>query len=238
MNRSRERLEGSVERSGLQAILRLEGLRPSEDAGGVVHVPDPDLGALQRKPHALFRRTQRLDGLIPLGDVGAGTERADDLPAVVSQHRVPPLDQPFLARPRQHGVLADRLIAGRELAEPHSERVSQPNRKACLDPIAPQQLVSGPSENGTCVAIRQRDPPFQVQREEDDFRRVQVSLRPVPLTAHGRLRLFALEDLLLEVLGPLLRNPDFPQPLDLDLVVEALELSLALLAARDVPRDR
>ena len=40
----------------------------------------------QRKPHALFRRSQRLDGLIPLGDVGAGTERADDAARVIPQH--------------------------------------------------------------------------------------------------------------------------------------------------------
>ena len=71
---------------------------PSEHPGRVVHVPDPDVRVLQRKPHALFRQPQRLDRLIPLGDVGARTERADDVAGVVSQQRVAPLDQPFLAR--------------------------------------------------------------------------------------------------------------------------------------------
>ena len=83
MNALDKRLEGSTKCSGLQAVLRFEDLGPSEHAGGVVHVPDPDARGLQRKPHALFRRSQGLDGLIPFGDVGAGTERADDVPRVI-----------------------------------------------------------------------------------------------------------------------------------------------------------
>ena len=111
MNALDERLEGPAERAGLQAVLRLEGRGPAEHAGGVVHVPDPDVRALQREPHALFRRAHRLHRLLPLGDVGAGAERADDVSVVVAQHRVAPFDQPFLARPGENGVLDDRKVA-------------------------------------------------------------------------------------------------------------------------------
>ena len=80
-----KRLEGSTKCSGLQAVLRFEDLGPLHRLGRAVHVPDSDCGALQRKPHALFRRSQGLNGLIPFGDVGAGTERADDVPCVIAQ---------------------------------------------------------------------------------------------------------------------------------------------------------
>ena len=64
MNPIDERREGSAERAGLQAVLGLEGGGPAEHAGGVVHVPDPDVRALQREPHALFRRAHGLRGLL------------------------------------------------------------------------------------------------------------------------------------------------------------------------------
>ena len=66
MNALDERLEGPAKRAGLQAVLGFEGLGPSEHPGGVVHVPDPDVGALQRKPHALFGGSQGLGALAKL----------------------------------------------------------------------------------------------------------------------------------------------------------------------------
>ena len=70
-----------------------DGLGPLEYPGRVVHVPDSDVGALQRKPHALFCGSQCLNGLIPGGDVGAGAEGADDVPRVIVLHGVAPFDQ-------------------------------------------------------------------------------------------------------------------------------------------------
>ena len=75
-----------------------------------------------------------------------------------------------------------------------SEVVPYPGRKARLDPVAAQQLVRGPSEDGARIAIDKRDPPFQVQLEQDDFGRVQISLRPIALVAQGQLRLLAFGD--------------------------------------------
>ena len=65
--------------------------------------------------------------------------------------------------------------------------VPYPGRHARLDEVAPEQLVGCPSEDAAGVAIDQRDPPFHVQREQDDFGRVQVSLRPVPLACLRQL---------------------------------------------------
>ena len=69
MNALDERLEGPAKRAGPQAVLGLEGLGPSEHAGRVVHVPDPDVGVLQRKPRALFGGSQGLDGAFTFRDV-------------------------------------------------------------------------------------------------------------------------------------------------------------------------
>ena len=79
-------------------------------------------------------------------------------------------------------------------------------RQAGLDPVAPEQLALGPAQEVAALAIDQRDPPVEVEREQDDFGGVEVALRPVPLVAQGRLRLLALEDLVLELLGSLLRD--------------------------------
>ncbi len=90
---------------------------PSQPSGHVVHVPDPDVGVLQRKPHPLFRRPQRLDRLMPLGDIGAGAERADDFAGVVSQRGAAPLDQPFVAGPGDDDVFGGGQIAAQQDAE-------------------------------------------------------------------------------------------------------------------------
>src|SRR6185295_7219151 len=103
--------------------------------------PDPDAGRLQRKPHALLRHSERLDGLLPLADVRSGTERAHDASFVVSQLRVAPLDQAFLARPRENRLLADGMVASAGVVETLAACVAHPLRQTGLDPVAPEQLA-------------------------------------------------------------------------------------------------
>ena len=136
MNALDERLEGSPERAGLQAVLGFECRGPSEDPRRVVHVPDADLGALERKPHALFRCAHRFDRLMPLGDVSARAECADDPSVVVTQHRVAPFDQPLFTRQRDDGVLDERKVAALKRAQPLPAVLSQSARKTGLDPVA------------------------------------------------------------------------------------------------------
>ena len=200
MNALDKRFEGPGKRSRPQAVVNLQGLRPAQHAGRVVHVPDADVGRLQRKPHALFGGSQRFGDPIPLGDVRAGAERADDASIVIPQHGVAPLDQPLFAGSRQDGVLDDRQIsAGQVVQRLVSAGAPHPIRQARLDPVAAIQLVRGPSEDRAGVAIRQRDPPLGVEREQDDLGGVQVSLGPVPLVARHRLRLLAFEDFMFEL---------------------------------------
>ena len=82
MNALDERLEGPAKRAGLQAVMGLEGLGPSEHPGGVVHVPDPDARRLQRKPHALFGGPQRLGAPVAFDAernvIGHRRQRRDD----------------------------------------------------------------------------------------------------------------------------------------------------------------
>jgi len=121
MDAINKRLEGSNEYSGLQAVLRCEDLGPSHRLGRAVHVPDSDARALQRKPHPLFCLPQGLDRPIPFGDIGATTERADDLPGVIPQHPVAPFDQPFVTRLGENRVLDNRQIAADQVIEGVSE---------------------------------------------------------------------------------------------------------------------
>ena len=62
--------------------------------------------------------------------------------------------------------------------------------KARLDPLSPDQLVGCPSQDGARVAIDQRNATVQVDSEQDDFRRVQVSLCTVALLTQSFLRLW------------------------------------------------
>ena len=48
--------------------------------------------------------------------------------------------------------------------------------------------------------------PLQVQGEQDDFGRVEVSLCPIPLETRGRLRLLPIENHLFELFGTFLRD--------------------------------
>ena len=52
------------------------------------------------------------------------------------------------------------------------------------------------------MRLIRRDLAVQVQGEQDDFGGIEVTLRPVPLVPQGRLRLFALADLVLELVRP------------------------------------
>src|ERR1700681_1491897 len=122
-------------------------------------------------------------GAFALRDIRSGTERADNVTRVFAQERIAPLDQPFLAGLGENWILDDGQISAELVVERRSERVPQTGRKARLDPVAPQQLVCRPSEDGACVTIHERNPSTQVQREQDDLRRVQVSLASVPLMA-------------------------------------------------------
>ena len=97
------------------------------------------------------------------------------------------------------------------------ERVPHPVRQAGLDPVAPEQLALGPSQEVAALAVDQRDPPVQVEREQDDFGRVEIALRPVPLVAQRRLRLLALEDLV-RALGRFAR-------VEIAVLVDAADLS-------------
>ena len=58
--------------------MRLECLGPLERPRRVIHVPDPDVGALQRKSHPLFGSAQNLGAPMAFyseGDViGHGTQ--------------------------------------------------------------------------------------------------------------------------------------------------------------------
>lgn len=82
MNALDVRLEGSPKRAGLKAVMGFDRLRPPERPRRVVHVPDPDVGTLQRKPHALFADTQGLGTSVPLDTernvIGHGPERRRD----------------------------------------------------------------------------------------------------------------------------------------------------------------
>jgi hypothetical protein len=132
-----ERGEGSGECSRRQAVLGFERLGPSQGPGREIDVPDPDPHALQGKPHAVFRRSQCLDRPVPLGDVGAGTERADDASGLVPEHRVVPFDQPFLARSGEHRILGTGQIAVEEGVEILSEPVPDAGRQTYLGPVLP-----------------------------------------------------------------------------------------------------
>ena len=161
----------------------------------------PTLGALQRKPHALFGRSQRLDGLIPLGDVGAGTERADDASVVIPQQRVAPFDQPLLARP------------GEDRGSRRSDR-SPPS--SVVELLSECRPVSGPE--GTSRSSRARATRRSVHPRRSQPLRLTSVIRPSRSRASrmtsavsryrcarsrswrsGRLRLFALEDLVFEL---------------------------------------
>jgi hypothetical protein len=93
-------------------------------------------------PAASFRRSQRLDCLIPLGDVGATTECADDVPRVVVHQRGTPFDLPFRARPRENGRLDDGKIRAEHGVEPLSERLLCPGGQARVDEVTTHQLFS------------------------------------------------------------------------------------------------
>ena len=49
------------------------------------------------------------------------------------------------------------------------------------------------------VAIRMRDAPFQIEREEDDLGRVGVALRPITFLPRGRLGLPPLDHFVFEL---------------------------------------
>jgi hypothetical protein len=104
MNAIDERLDRAAEGAGLETILPLENPGPLHRSGGVVHVPDPDIGVFQREPHPLFGRPQRFHRVMPFGDVGAGAERAGHVSGLVSRHRTAPFDQPFGARAGENRV--------------------------------------------------------------------------------------------------------------------------------------
>ena len=56
MNALDERLDRAGKRTGLQAVLDLDGLGPAERPADVVQVPDSNVGVLESEPHALFSR--------------------------------------------------------------------------------------------------------------------------------------------------------------------------------------
>ena len=88
-----------------------------------------------------------------LSDVGARTERPDDLPLVTPVHGVAPFDQPFFARPGEHGFSAmerSPLTKSWSVALTVSRTLG---RQARLGPIAPRQLILGPSQNVGALAI-------------------------------------------------------------------------------------
>ncbi len=72
-------------------------------------------------------------------------------------------------------------------------------RDACLDRVAPDQLLLGPSQKVAAFPVDQRDPAVEVEGDQDHIGRVQVSLCPIPLMAQSRLDEFPLEDLVLEL---------------------------------------
>ena len=194
MNALDERLEGPAKRSRPQAVLRLQGFGPVEYAGGEVDVPNPHTRRFQRKPRALFSRPQCINRLIPLGDVGAGTERADHVSFVIAEKPVAPLDEAFLAGPGDDGILDDRQISAEQLSTLLLELSPHPDRKARLDPVAAKQFIRGPSQKRARVPIDEHDPPFQIQLEQDDVGGVQESLCAVALAAQGLFRPLALGD--------------------------------------------
>src|SRR6185295_16907982 len=123
MNTLDERLERPAKCPGRKTVMGLDGFRPLENAGGVVHVPDPDVRRLQRIARPLFARAQCLHRLMTVGDVGARTERADDASFVIVQEPVPPLNETFLARPGEDGALDDGQISVEQVTELRSEIV-------------------------------------------------------------------------------------------------------------------
>src|SRR5688572_31697513 len=92
-----EGLESSHKRPGPQAVLGLQDLRPLQDPRFEIQVPDPYARRLQYEPHALFGLSQRVNPQIPLGDVIAGTERADDAAGLVAQQAAAPFERADLA---------------------------------------------------------------------------------------------------------------------------------------------
>ena len=139
MNALDERFEGPAKRSGLQAVMGFDGLGPSQHPGGVVHVPDPDVGVLQRKPHALFggpqglgapvafdaernvigHRSQRRDDGV--GERMPGKERHDADDAAIHNQRVAgKRHHPFSSRPLliAHFGIADDGVGQVRLAIP------------------------------------------------------------------------------------------------------------------------
>ena len=148
MNALDERLEGPAKRAGCQAVLRFQDFGP----------PDPPVGSPcprsrcwrpAARTRALFCRTQRVDGPTPLGDVGAGTERAGDLSVVMAEQPVAPLDEAFLAGPGDDGILDDEEISAEQLSTLRSS-FPHPDRKAGL-------IQSRPS-NSSAVHPRSEQP--------------------------------------------------------------------------------
>ena len=81
------------------------------------------------------------------------------------------------------GVSTDWKIAGVKVAQLLSAVVPHPVREARVDPVASEQLGLGPPQEVAALAVDERDAPVQVEGEQDDLGRVQVSLRPVPFMA-------------------------------------------------------
>src|SRR6185295_11820718 len=54
-----EAVDGRRKHAALDAVERLQPLRPSADAARQVHLPRPDAGRVECEPHLLFRVAQR-----------------------------------------------------------------------------------------------------------------------------------------------------------------------------------
>src|SRR5206468_4103508 len=90
--------------------------------------------------------TELLDCLMALRDVGAGTERARDVPIGPAEQRVPPLDQPFGARLREHRILDDREVPLEQLRQRSRDRLACARGYTGAYPGTAKQFALGPSE--------------------------------------------------------------------------------------------
>ena len=121
---------------------------------------------------------------------------------VIAEKPVAPFDEAFLTGLGDDGMLDDRQISSEQLSTLPVELFPYPDRKARLDPVVAKQFIRGPSQKRARVPIDEHDPPFQIQREQDDVGRVQISLCTIPLgvtaTVDADARTLTIEESALE----------------------------------------
>ena len=119
---------------------------------------------------ALFGSPQRDLRPIPLGNIKARAERADDLALVIAEQGIAPFNQPFLPGLREHWILEECEISADQTVEPCVECVPYARGNAGVDPTAAMQsgaqiarvaaygtvtLSRGSSEQGPSSGIAQ-----------------------------------------------------------------------------------